>query len=175
MSMPPEPVNPAGQTTNSVHGALYRADGTTQLNASNVSEVYTAVEPTDPPVTINENLYEDRVPDGTVYPANERILKFYAGQVVPTSTVTDVFMPAVIGMVSPAVGPAAGGTTVTITGSGFTAGTTVSIGGDAATSVTVISPSRLTCVTPAHATGAVNVAVTNDSGATTATNVFTYQ
>lgn len=107
--MPPEPVNPAGQPTNSVHGALYRADGTTRLTASTVSAVYEAVTPADPPVQILEDLFEDRLPDGTTYPANERILKFRAGQVVPTSQVTGVFMPAVIGSVSPATGPAAAG------------------------------------------------------------------
>lgn len=51
----------------------------------------------------------------------------------------------------------------------------MTVGGGAATAVTVTSPNRLTCTTPAHAAGAADVAVTNDSGATTATGAFTYQ
>lgn len=171
----PQPPNPAGLKTGSLHGALYRADGTTQVNASSVTALYTAVTPADPPVTISEDLYESRVPEGTAYPAEEMILKFRAGQVVPTSKVTACFTPAVISSVTPAVGAAAGGTHVTLTGSNFTPGTTVTVGGVAATGVTVDAPGKLRLITGAHAAGLVNVVVTNDAGAVTATGAFTYQ
>ena len=53
--------------------------------------------------------------------------------------------------VSPASGTAAGGTAVTITGTGFLAGATVSLGGTPATGVTVVNSTSITATTPAHA------------------------
>jgi hypothetical protein len=58
----------------------------------------------------------------------------------------------------PATGPAAGGTPVTVTGTGFASGETVSFGGVAATSVTVNSDTSLTAVAPSG-TGTVDVTV----------------
>ncbi len=55
----------------------------------------------------------------------------------------------------------AGGTAVTITGTGFLAGATVSLGGTPATGVTVVSSTSITATTPAHAAGAVDVVVSN--------------
>lgn len=52
-----------------------------------------------------------------------------------------------------------------ITGSDFEFGATVTIGGNPATSVVVVSSTKITCVTPAHAAGRVSVTVTNLDGA----------
>ena len=83
--------------------------------------------------------------------------------------------PTVAG-VTPAVGPMAGGTAVTITGTGFDGGATVTIGGVAATGVTVVNATSITATTGAHAAGAVDVAVTNpDTQTGTLANGFTYQ
>ena len=72
-------------------------------------------------------------------------------------------------------GPAAGGTSVTITGTGFLAGATVSLGGTAATNVNVVSSTSITATTPAHAAGAVSVVVTNtDAQSGSLTNGYTY-
>ncbi len=80
-----------------------------------------------------------------------------------------------IATVLPASGSTAGGTNVTITGSGFAAGATVTFGGTAATNVVVVSATSITATTPAHAAGAVTVAVTNTNGQSgTLTNGFTY-
>jgi hypothetical protein len=77
--------------------------------------------------------------------------------------------------VSPASGPAAGGTTITVTGTAFVAGaTSVLIGGIAATAVSVASATTLTAVTPAHAAGAVSVAVTTPIGTGALSNAFTF-
>jgi hypothetical protein len=62
--------------------------------------------------------------------------------------------------ISPVSGPIAGGTTVTIKGSGFVSGATVTIGGVAATGVVVTGSTSLTAVTGAHATGLADVTVT---------------
>ncbi|MCI0342029.1 MAG: IPT/TIG domain-containing protein [Planctomycetales bacterium] len=77
--------------------------------------------------------------------------------------------------VSPSSGDTAGGTPVTVTGTGFGTGATVLFGTSLAGSVVVLSPTALTCVTPSGTTGAVNVTVTNPGGASgTLTNGFTY-
>jgi hypothetical protein len=66
--------------------------------------------------------------------------------------------------VSPISGPAAGGTTVTISGTNFQAGVSVTFGGLAATSVTLSNSSTIVAVTPAHSSGSAAVAVTNSDG-----------
>ncbi|HYM07884.1 MAG TPA: IPT/TIG domain-containing protein [Terriglobales bacterium] len=82
--------------------------------------------------------------------------------------------PTVSGM-SPVSGTTAGGTPVTITGTGFLAGATVSFGGTAATGVNVASSTSITATAPAHAAGAVNVVVTNTDAQTgTLNNGYTY-
>jgi IPT/TIG domain len=77
--------------------------------------------------------------------------------------------------ISPTNGCAAGGTSITISGTNFLNGATVSIGGLAATSVVFVNSNTLTAVTPANSAGARNVAVTNpDTSSATLTNGFTY-
>ena len=76
--------------------------------------------------------------------------------------------------VSPFSGPASGGTGVTLTGTGFTGATGVTFGGTAATSVNVVGSTTVTAVTPAHATGAVDVVITTPSDSATKTNGYTY-
>ena len=81
-------------------------------------------------------------------PAKDR---FDAGVPVPYFRVVSV---------SPVAGLTDGGTTVTIRGSQLEAGSTVTVGGVDATDVVVASPTRLTAVTGAHATGLADVTVT---------------
>ncbi len=77
--------------------------------------------------------------------------------------------------ISPTSGPTSGGTSVTITGTGFVTGATVTFGGTSATNVTVVSSTSITATTPAHAAGTVNVVVTNpDSQNATLSNGYTY-
>ena len=91
-----------------------------------------------------------------------------------TNGFTYVVVPT-ISNVSPNTGPAAGGTAVTITGTNFAAGATVTFGGTAATNVVVVSGTQITVTTPAHAAGAVTVAVTVNGQTGSLTNGFTYQ
>lgn len=69
-----------------------------------------------------------------------------------------------VATVSPASGPAAGGTNVTVTGTNFQSGATVSFGGTASPQVTFNSATQLTARTPARAAGTVTVTVTNPGG-----------
>jgi hypothetical protein len=72
-----------------------------------------------------------------------------------------------VSSVSPSSGPAAGGTGVTITGTGFVAGATVSFGGTAATGVVVNSATSISATSPAGA-GTVDVTVTTPGGTSAA-------
>lgn len=79
-------------------------------------------------------------------------------------------------LLTPSAGPPAGGTAVVLLGRGFVAGATVTFDGVPATSVAVVSAERLTCTTPAHAIGAVDVTVTNvDASTGTLADGFTYE
>jgi IPT/TIG domain len=77
--------------------------------------------------------------------------------------------------ISPITGSIAGGTSVTITGSGFTGAIAVSFGGTAATSFIVNSDTSVVAVAPAHVVGAVDLSVTGSASTVgTLTNAFTY-
>jgi hypothetical protein len=78
--------------------------------------------------------------------------------------------------ISPSSGPITGGTTVTITGTGFTGATKVAFGDVAATSFTVVSSTEITAVSPAQAAAAHNVYVTTPAGtsAPVMADLFTY-
>ncbi|WP_371502064.1 IPT/TIG domain-containing protein [Kitasatospora sp. NBC_00374] len=76
----------------------------------------------------------------------------YTGSAAPT-----------LGVVSPNQGASAGGTSVTLTGSGFTGATAVKFGATAATSFTVVSGTVISAVSPAGS-GTVQVTVTTPGG-----------
>jgi subtilisin family serine protease len=75
--------------------------------------------------------------------------------------------------VEPSSGPEAGGTTVTIKGSGFLKGATVKIG-SSATSVEVLSETEIKAKTAAHAAGAQEVVVSDEGGSSTGGPAYTY-
>lgn len=88
--------------------------------------------------------------------------------------------PVVNDMV-PDSGPSNGGTTVTLTGTGFVAGVHVTVGTAPATSITVTSPTSMTFVTPprtmddnAGASVDVSVVVRNADNVATTYSPFTY-
>jgi hypothetical protein len=85
---------------------------------------------------------------------------------VPAPTVTSI---------SPTAGPSAGGTTVTLTGTGLSGATAVTFGGTAAPGYTVVSATTITATAPAG-TGTVDVRVTTVGGssAISAADQFTY-
>jgi len=75
------------------------------------------------------------------------------------------YLPApAVKKLSPASGTAAGGTAVTITGTGFTGASAVMFGTTAAASFTVNSPTSITAVSPAQTAATVDVTVTAPSG-----------
>jgi hypothetical protein len=88
----------------------------------------------------------------------------YSTELTVTIPPTTPTSPTLVS-VSPASGPTAGGTTITLTGTNFIAGAAVNVGGILATGVTVVSATTITAVTPAHTAGSVTVTVTFPGGA----------
>ena len=82
-------------------------------------------------------------------------------------------LPAV-SSVSPSSGPAGGGTTVILSGSGLLQTQSVSFGGVAAASISMVDDATIRVVTPPSAAGEVSVVVTTPSGTTPAMLRFTY-
>ncbi|MGA2452678.1 MAG: IPT/TIG domain-containing protein [Solirubrobacteraceae bacterium] len=72
--------------------------------------------------------------------------------------------PPSITSINPVNGPAAGGTSVRITGANLEGATAVAFGANGATSFTVNSASTITATAPAGAVGTVNVTVTTPTG-----------
>ena len=82
-----------------------------------------------------------------------------------------------VSSVSPSNGPAAGGSSVTITGTGFTGATAVKFGGTAAASYAVNTGTQITAVSPAGTSGStVDITVTGPGGTsvTSSADHFTY-
>jgi hypothetical protein len=111
-------------------------------------------------------------PAGTVGTRN--VLVTTPSGTSPTADDFTYTAPPTITSVSPNTGPKAGGTHVTITGTGFTGATKVAFGGVAATSFTVVSATQITAVTPAGVVGTRNVVVTTPSGSSPTADDFTY-
>ena len=84
------------------------------------------------------------------------------------------FTTPVITSLTPSEGPIAGGTLISITGSGFTGVTGVTFGGTSGTSVTFIDDEHVTVITPVSTIGIVDVVVTTTVGPSTLGDEFTY-
>ena len=102
---------------------------------------------------------------GAVLSDRQYVLSYNATSVVAT---VEPLAPTVSG-VSPTSGPAAGGTSVTITGTNLDSATGVKFGATAAASFTVNSATQITATAPAGI-GTVDVTVTNPGG-TSSTSV----
>lgn len=84
----------------------------------------------------------------------------------------------IVGSATVAAGPTGGGSTLTITGSGFDYSTQVAVGSSACTNVSVATGNAsLTCTTPSGTSGTTSVTVTNLSSglSTTSSNSFEYR
>jgi len=111
---------------------------------------------------------------------NARVSVTTPGGTTPTTT-ADAYkytypVPAV-SAISPASGPAAGGTTVTVSGSGFTAATTVYFGTRKGTTVSVTAGGTLTVKSPLGTSGtsvAVRVMTPGGESPAVSADLFTY-
>jgi len=130
----------------------------------------------DPPLQFTAPVYQSYNSDpqgGAPFESQSR-LAFATGEVVSTSLISGLFVAATIASITPATGPAAGGTAVTIKGSDFAGATAVTFGGTAATNVKVVNNTTITCTTPAKSAATVDVVVTDDSGTVTKTGGFIF-
>ncbi|KIF04143.1 hypothetical protein PL81_20225 [Streptomyces sp. RSD-27] len=157
---------------------LYNAAGSRITKAA-----FPATPVSDPYLKVTADVYATRTHDEGSRPSDSRdavpegsikTLKYKAGAVLRQSQVDALFPPATISNISPATGPAAGGTVVTITGSNLDGVADVKFGATPGTALKVLSSGRLQVTTPAGATGAVNVVVGDEAGAVTKTAGFTY-
>lgn len=92
----------------------------------------------------------------------------------PPSACNPQAMDPKITSISPATGVAAGGTTTTILGGGFTGATAVNFASTPGTSFTVVNDGKITVTSPAHAAGAVTVTVVRPAGNLTLPAGFLY-
>ena len=99
--------------------------------------------------------------------ARNVVVTVAAGSATSTGGFTYIAAPTVAS-ISPSFSPVAGGATVTISGTGFTAASTVSFGGVPASSVTFVSSTTLNAVTPARPLGVTDVTVGSTGGSTSA-------
>lgn len=113
------------------------------------------------------------VPPGTVGTAQAVAATNIAGTGTLPSGFTYTAGPT-IGTVTPARGPLAGGTTITITGTNLTGATAVQVDGANATSFRVDNSTQITAQTPPGRAGTQAVSVTTAAGTVAKTGAFTY-
>jgi hypothetical protein len=106
-----------------------------------------------------------------------RVTTAQGTSVVTTADRYTYAAPPAVTALGPAAGPVAGGTVVTVTGTGFVPGSTVAFGPVAATSVVWVSATRVRATAPAGVSGTVTVTVTTPGGTSAASpaSMFTYQ
>ncbi|MGW7090098.1 IPT/TIG domain-containing protein [Streptomyces sp. NPDC054871] len=157
---------------------LYTAAGARITKAA-----FPAAAITDPEKKTTADIYSTRTHDAGSRPNDTRdgkpegsirTLLYKAGTVLRQSQIDKLFPPATIATISPATGPAAGGTVVTITGTNLDGVADVKFGSTAGTNLKILSAGRLQVTTPAGAAGAVSVVVGDEAGAVTKASGFTY-
>jgi IPT/TIG domain len=161
----------AGNTQITLSGANFTISaGTHQVRVNGISAIGV--------VRVNDGTITCYTPASTIAAAVDVSVSNTNGMVTLPGAFTYIAPPPSITSVSPNRGFSVGGDAATITGSGFmnfNAGTnTVTFGGTAATSVVVVNDTKITCVTPAHSDGSVNVVVSNNRGMATLTGAFLY-
>ncbi|MFK0290743.1 IPT/TIG domain-containing protein [Streptomyces sp. NPDC090442] len=150
---------------------LYRQDG---------SRITKSAFPTaaldDPPVRVTEDVYMsepygrgDGQPEGS-----KRYLLYPTGTIIKRSLLDHLFIAATITSIAPANGPAAGGTTVTITGTDLDGVESVVFGKATGTNLRIRSATELSVQTPPNGAGAVIVELVDDGGAVSKAGAFTY-
>lgn len=124
-----------------------------------------------------ENIYETFSYPGAKDHEGGRRLLFREGEEITEDKLDAMYAASVASFTSitPAVGDVAGGTAVTIVGKGFSGAEGATLGGIALTNFKVVSDTKITGTTGAHAAGAVNLVIQDASGNVTANNAFTYE
>ena len=153
-------VNPPGHTAVSPLGGSTAGNTPVNITGTNLSYASSAqFGPWTVPVTVvNDNLITCLTPANPVGLVDVTV-NDYGGQ---SSTLDDAYMyapPPVPTLCTPNNGTIAGGTPVTISGTGLAYITSVTFDGIPATNVIAVNDTTVTCETPLHAPGVVNVVV----------------
>jgi hypothetical protein len=154
----------AGGTTITVTGTNLRMASAVKVGTASATNVVvnsagTSLTAKTPAGTAGAKSVSVTTPSGTATKASA--FTYFA---VPTVTA-----------VSPAAGPLAGGTTITVTGTNLLGTTSVKVGTAAATAVVVNSAgTSLTAKTPSGTAGAKSVSVTTPGGTATKASAFTH-
>jgi parallel beta-helix repeat protein len=132
--------------------------------------------PATPFTIVNDTTITLNSPAGNAGPVDVTVTTLNGTSFTSPADVFTYVAPPVVTGVVPNMGSTSGGTSVTISGSGFSGATAVFFGGNAATSFTVNSPTSITATTPPGTLGAVDVTVTTPYGTSTtgASDHFTY-
>jgi hypothetical protein len=166
---PVSSVSPSGTPTGSgtltpgTPGTTEEATGTPEIELSPTATVIVAPTPT---LVVAPAPTMALTPAGTASPSPSASVS-----ASPTPVITD---PPVITKISPASGPALGGTTVIISGENFSEQSLVTFGGLNPASVTVNSPTQITVVTAPQPAGAVSVVVKTEAGLAPLSNGFSF-
>ncbi len=154
-------------TCEAVGGALSAAGVVATINGGTTWTTQTVPPGNSNLATVSCESTSDCVAGGSGTGAVGGLLLTYGQLAIPVPTVT---------LINPTTGPAIGGVTVTITGSGFTGATAVDFGTTPATSYQVVSDTEVTATAP-ESSGTVDVTVTTPGGTSTTGpgDQFTYQ
>lgn len=114
---------------------------------------------TDAITRLTAQLASDEASESDVKTLVDALIKQLA--VAPTPTTPAL---PVIASISPATGPIAGGTIVTLTGTGFTGATAVNFGTTAGTDLSVAGDTTLTVTSPPLPAGQVDITVVTPAG-----------
>jgi RHS repeat-associated protein len=161
-------------------GSSYAYDNAGNLtqSPSNTESYNTADELTGSVSTTGPTAYSyDPVGDLTSVTGSTGAGTTYGyNQVGQMTAATQQVAPLQVSGLAPTSGPAKGGTSVTITGTGFTGATKVTFGPLVATKFTVVSDSQIVVTSPGQAGGIADVTVTTPFGtsATSPADQFTY-
>jgi hypothetical protein len=147
-----------GRTAVTINGSGFT--GATAVDFAGVQAPFTFVS--DAEITATS-------PAGSVGAADVTVTTPGGTSATSTADHFTYFPAPVVTGVSPGAGPLAGGTMVTITGTGLTGATAVSFGLSAGTQVTVVSDTEVTAVSPGGSAGAVGVTVTTPGGTSSLT------
>ncbi|MET0488739.1 MAG: IPT/TIG domain-containing protein [Acidimicrobiales bacterium] len=155
----------AGNTTLTLTGTGYTPGEVSRVLIGGVSVPFTLTDATHISV---------KTPARNIAGAVDVVVEGTSGSATKAGGFTYNPPAATVSGVGPGSGPAAGGTDVTIFGTGFTGATGATFGGTAVTNFVVTDDTHATARTPAHAAGAVAVVVLSPYGNGTGANAYTY-
>jgi len=124
-------------------------------------------------VVVNDTTITTQTPRGTAGSVNVQVTTA-GGTSVANKLYTYLPSPPAISGVTPNTGSTAGGTKLTISGSGFTGATAVTVGGVPATGMSIKGDTSISVTTGADTAGVASVAVTNATGTSAPNKLFTY-